>query len=112
VTFKDLKKRISLQTSQQQSILFESLRYKLFWDIEEHKQEDVRTNGDCCFNHIIGLPQKDAGDKEIAAKLYNIQELERKEKQLKGKCKKLSKRLSKYKCAVPLTEEHFVSYSY
>jgi hypothetical protein len=25
---------------------------------EEHKQEDIRTNGDCCFNHIIGLLRK------------------------------------------------------
>jgi hypothetical protein len=43
--------------------------------------------------------------KEIASKLYNLQELEWKEMQLKGKCKKLSKRISKYKNIVPLTEE-------
>jgi hypothetical protein len=43
--------------------------------------------------------------KEIASKLYNIQELEWKEKQLKDKCKKLSKRISKYKDIVPLTED-------
>ena len=29
------------------------------WDKEEHKQEDMKTNGDCCFNHIIGLPTKE-----------------------------------------------------
>jgi hypothetical protein len=27
--------------------------------MQEHKQEDVRTNGDCRFNHIIRLPKKD-----------------------------------------------------
>jgi hypothetical protein len=43
--------------------------------------------------------------KEIAAKLYSIQELEWKEKELKKKCKKLSKRISKYKDVVPLTED-------
>jgi hypothetical protein len=43
--------------------------------------------------------------KEIADKLYNIQELEWKEKQLKDKCKKLSKRISQYKDVVPLTED-------
>ena len=32
---------------------------------DEHKQEDVRTNGECCFNHIIGLPQKDGNDKPL-----------------------------------------------
>jgi hypothetical protein len=33
--------------------------------IDEHKQEDIRTNGRCCFNHIIGLPQKDSIDKPL-----------------------------------------------
>jgi hypothetical protein len=35
------------------------------WNIEEHKLEDIRTDGDCCFNHIIGLPQKDGDDKPL-----------------------------------------------
>jgi len=65
VTFKDLKKRVSLETQQQQFGLFERLRNKPFWiwNIEDHKHEDIRTNGDCCVNHIIGLPQKDGNDK-------------------------------------------------
>jgi hypothetical protein len=47
--------------------LFERLQNKPFWiwDVQKHKQEDVRTNGDCCFNHIIGLPQKDGNDKPL-----------------------------------------------
>jgi hypothetical protein len=47
--------------------LTEKLRHKPFWiwDISEHKQEDIKTNGDCCFNHIIGLPQKDGNDKPL-----------------------------------------------
>jgi hypothetical protein len=68
VTFKDLKKRVSLEaTAQQKSKLFEKLQNKLFWiwNIVEHKQEDIRANGDCCFNHIIGLPQKDGNDKPL-----------------------------------------------
>jgi hypothetical protein len=44
-------------------------------------------------------------DKEIADKLYNIQELEWKEKELKDKCKKLSKKISKYRDVVPLAED-------
>ena len=44
------------------------------------------------------------GGKEIAEKLWNIQELEWKEKELKDKCKKLSKRISKYKEIIPFTE--------
>jgi hypothetical protein len=31
----------------------------------QHKLEDIKTNGDCCFNHIIGLPQKDGADKAL-----------------------------------------------
>jgi hypothetical protein len=66
LTFKDLRKRVSLEarTIQQQSKLPE-LHDKPFWiwDIAEHKQEDIKTDGDCCFNHIIGLPQKDGNEK-------------------------------------------------
>ena len=28
-------------------------------------QEDIRTKGDCCFNHIIFLPKKDGNDKPL-----------------------------------------------
>jgi hypothetical protein len=67
VTFKDLKKRVSLELPLQQSRLFERLQNKQFWiwDIDEHKQEDIKTKGYCCFNHIIGLPQKDGNDKPL-----------------------------------------------
>jgi hypothetical protein len=64
VTFKDLKKRVSVETAQQ-SRLFERLNNKPFWiwNVDGHQQEGIRTDGDCCFNHIIGLPQKDSVDK-------------------------------------------------
>ena len=60
MTFNDLKKRLSNSKSleQQQSKIFDRLCNKPFWiwNIQEHKQEGARTNGDCCFNHICGLP--------------------------------------------------------
>jgi hypothetical protein len=67
VTFKDLKKRVSLEVAQQQSKLLEILRNKPFWiwNTDEHRQEDIRTNGDCCFNHIIELPEKNGIDKPL-----------------------------------------------
>jgi hypothetical protein len=67
LTFKDLKKKVSLELAQQQSRVFERLQNKPFWiwSIKEHKQEDIITNGDCCFNHILGLPRKDSGDKPL-----------------------------------------------
>src|SRR5919197_1413637 len=62
VTFKDLKKIVSLESiTQQQSRIIERLHNKPFWiwNIQEHIQEDIITNGDCCFNHMIGLPKRD-----------------------------------------------------
>ena len=41
------------------------------WDKQQHKLEDIKTDGDCCFNHIIGLPQKDGNDKP----LYDYEQL-------------------------------------
>jgi hypothetical protein len=67
LTFKDLKKRLGLEITQQQHGLFERSYNKPFWiwDIQKHKQQDAKTNGDCCFNHVIGLPQKDGNDKPL-----------------------------------------------
>jgi hypothetical protein len=70
LTFKDLSKKISSQTiiqEQQQTRSFDKLKNKPFWiwDIEQHKLEDIRTKGDCCFNHIISLPTKDGVEKPI-----------------------------------------------
>jgi hypothetical protein len=72
LTFKDLKKKVSLVT-QQQNKFFERLQNKPFWiwNIEEHKQEDIKTNGDCCFNHIIGLPGKGKIQLTITKRLVN-----------------------------------------
>jgi hypothetical protein len=66
LTFRDLKKRVTLQTAQGSKSL-ERLNGKPFWiwDTEEHKQEDIETNGECCFNHIIGLPAKGKLEKPI-----------------------------------------------
>jgi late competence protein required for DNA uptake (superfamily II DNA/RNA helicase) len=73
VTFKDLKKKVTTETIQQQSKVLEQLHDKPFWiwNAEEHKREDIKTNGNCCFNHIIGLSQKDGNDKP----LYDYQEI-------------------------------------
>ena len=70
MTFKDLKKIISSGCSTleiQQTRLFDIFKDKPFWiwNIEEHKQEDVRTRGECCFNHIIGLPTKGKIEKPL-----------------------------------------------
>jgi hypothetical protein len=67
LTFKDLKRRVCLETTSQHSKLLERLMNKPFWNWDQqlHKLEDIRTNGDCCFNHIIGLPQRDGIDKAL-----------------------------------------------
>ena|SRR6187397_42748 len=68
MTFKDLKRSINVSSNQQQTHFFDKLHNKPFWiwDIEEHKLEDVRTKGKCCFNHIIGLPTKEGLDLSIS----------------------------------------------
>jgi hypothetical protein len=58
VTFKDLQKLVQSHSGSgpEQDELLRRLRNKPFWiwDLKKHKQEDLRTKGDCCFNHIIG----------------------------------------------------------
>src|SRR5436189_5718725 len=73
MTFKDLQKLIKLQSDSEQNKLVGIAHNKPFWiwDIQEHKLEDVRTKGECCFNHIIGLPTKEGLEKPI----FDYQEL-------------------------------------
>jgi hypothetical protein len=68
--FKDLQKLVQQQEQQQTDSnheIFERLRDKPFWvwNLEEHIQEDIRKKGECCFNHIIGLPTKGRIEKPI-----------------------------------------------
>jgi hypothetical protein len=74
MTFKNLKKRISSSNQQQQQTQsFDKLQNKPFWiwDQQQHRLEDIKTNGYCCFNHIIGLPTKEGLEKPI----FDYQEL-------------------------------------
>ena len=62
--FKDLQKIIIQQNHQpttQYSKLLERLQNKPFWiwNKDEHIKEDIKTKGECCFNHKIGLPKKE-----------------------------------------------------
>jgi hypothetical protein len=59
MTFKDLQKLVQSQSNPEQYVMFPRLKNKPFWiwDQKQHKQEDIRTGGDCCFNHGIGLPK-------------------------------------------------------
>ena len=66
MTFKELQRLVqSLQSNPEQSRLLDRLRDKPFWvwSIEEHKQQDIKTKGDCCFNHILSLPKKNGIEK-------------------------------------------------
>jgi hypothetical protein len=67
VTFRDLQKLVQSQSSQEQNELFARLKDKSFWiwNEKEHRKEDIKTEGDCCFNHIIGLPGKDGEEKPM-----------------------------------------------
>jgi hypothetical protein len=64
MTFSELNKRIkaSVLTEQhpQQTKFFEQLKGKPFWywNVERHRTADIASGGKCCFNHMIGLPEK------------------------------------------------------
>jgi hypothetical protein len=66
MTFKDLKKRI-ISNQQQQTRLFDICKDKPFWiwDHRQHRLQDITTKGQCCFNHIIGLPTKETIEKPM-----------------------------------------------
>jgi hypothetical protein len=62
VTFKDLQKVIESQPGQGlNNNQLQRLRNSGFWywDQRRHKERDRITKGDCCMQHIIGLPKKD-----------------------------------------------------
>jgi Terminase RNaseH-like domain len=67
--FKDLQKLVQQSQQERNSNYkeFERLRDKPFWiwDTEAHKEEAVNTKGDCCFNHICGLPMKGKLEKPL-----------------------------------------------
>jgi hypothetical protein len=67
VTFKDLQKAIQSQPSPEQTKALQRLRDKKFWywDQVKHQQTDRSNKGDCCFNHIVGLPKKDGIEKPM-----------------------------------------------
>jgi hypothetical protein len=68
VLFKDLHKLVAEQQQPEaRKQLYDRLKDKpfWFWDVAEHTQQYIRTRGDCCFNHIIGLPQKEGVDKPL-----------------------------------------------
>lgn len=68
MTFKELQKLVQSETNNglgsQEFKLFQKLQGLPFWtfDREQHKKEHIHTKGHCCFNHAIGLPQKDGHD--------------------------------------------------
>jgi hypothetical protein len=41
------------------------------WDKEEHLTEARASNGNCCFNHVVGLPQKD----QVQHPMYDYEKL-------------------------------------
>lgn len=66
MTFKDLQKLVQSQFGLEQSDLFQSLKDKACWIWnQKHRYEDIKTKGDCCFNHMIGLPRKDYKEKPL-----------------------------------------------
>lgn len=62
-----MNREISARQAGQQIEFFDVFEYKPFWiwDTGKHKLVDIKTNGQCCFNHIIGLPRKQGKEKPL-----------------------------------------------
>jgi len=75
---------------------------KLNGELEEHGLSTDNIHK--LLSVLINAKRYGFDGKEIAEKLYNFKFLEWKEKEFKDKRKKLSKRISKYKDIIPLTE--------
>jgi hypothetical protein len=72
--FRELRRRLErIKREKQRTGRFEVPRGKPFWiwDVKQHKQEDIRTKGRCCFNHCIGLPKKGGSERPF----YDYQKL-------------------------------------
>jgi hypothetical protein len=58
MTFKDLAKIVGLQNQQySNNPAFSRLKGLPFWhwDVTQHRDEYVLTNGTCCFQHVLGF---------------------------------------------------------
>jgi hypothetical protein len=65
VTFKDLQKAVqSQQSGPELNTISKNIPFWI-WDQQQHKQEDIRTKGQCCFWHIIGCPKKEGKDMPV-----------------------------------------------
>ena len=76
MTWKDLKRFITNSSinnnEEKEEIKLQLQRFAIFKDLpfwisdrDEHKQRDIANSGNCCFNHVIGLPKKDGIEKPI-----------------------------------------------
>ncbi len=55
-----VKNKKQLSSDSELSFIIDLIKAKPFWiwDQVSHKKEYILNNGNCCFNHIIGLPSK------------------------------------------------------
>ena len=68
MTFKDVQKVMQSQSPLFSDVFDQRTLNRLrvhgrgafwYWDKKAHKERDMASKGDCCFNHIIGLPRKE-----------------------------------------------------
>ena len=66
MTFKDLQKLVESQSGPELNTIPITRDIPFWvWDQQQHKEEDIRTKGQCCFWHIIKCPQKDGHDMPV-----------------------------------------------
>lgn len=79
MTFKDLARLTTkIETNQTNTIKsfdrFKDLPFWI-WDQSEHKRQDIQTKGNCCFNHVLGLPRNNNDPTNKENPLFDYQEI-------------------------------------
>ena len=65
-----LRQRQQIETSSFSLSVLKGLPFWI-WNKEQHTEEHIRTNGKCCFNHAVSLPQKD----QVYHPMYDYEKL-------------------------------------
>ena len=99
----DIKAAESVLQSKNMSIESINEHIKLSEELENHGLSAKDT--DKVLNLLLNTKEYQFDAKKIAGKLSGIQRLEKKEKQLRGRCEMFTKQAAKYKSILPLVEE-------
>jgi hypothetical protein len=66
-----IRQKAEIKTTSSSSLALLKGKEFWIWDKEEHREQFIKSNGQCSFNHIVGLPVKD----KVEHPLYDYEKL-------------------------------------